>query len=317
MRLKRTVGTGKIFFCSCGAATAAAGAVWLIVNAAYAAYISGKEPKWSRFYSYTQNSADTVTPWLILIAAMAVCCRYDKMCSANNVSRTGRTAILSLMSAFVPAAFAAADLFAAKLVMQPLYGGFVITRFEEESSYFRYIIEDYAELLGENIPRTLSPYTAGSMLLIFAFTAVYYYCFFLAGCYIIQCFRLGSKKVRIFYAVSTALGIISFYIAYKVGSVNDASLDIILMLITVMIIIVNILTNPVIFLFFFPNYIGGEIEHIMVNFIAMAVFILITAACIEVLGLEQLPSRKSVRKELKRYNARNNRGGGTPNDRQT
>lgn len=305
MNIKRTVGTGKIFWYSCGAVLALAGIVWLIINGIYAGYISGEEPRWTWFYSYTKSSADIVTPWLLMAASITICCRYMKVCSANNVSCTKQTAIFSLLSVFVSTVFAAADLLTAKLVFQPLYGGIVITRFEDESSYFWYVIRDYMDLFEEDVPQTLSPYTMNTLLMIFAFMVVYYYCFFLAGCYIARCFRYGGKKIRIYYVVMTVLGIIALFAAPEMESGTDTASSITLMIFSVIVIVVNFLTNPVIFLYAFPYLIGGIIETIIVDFIIMAVFISVTILCIAILGSEQFPRKKHIRKILQNYNVQN------------
>lgn len=315
MNFKRTVGTGKIFLYSCGIVTALAAAVWLIINGVYAIYISGKEPRWDWFYSYTESTADIVTPWLLMAATMAIYYRYWKMCSANNVSCTKQTAVFSLLSVFVPAAFAAADLLYAKLVLQPLYGGIIITRLEDESYYFHHIINDYIDLFEENVPQTLSPYTMKTLLLIFAFTAVYYYCFFLAGCYIMQCFRYGRKELIIYYSVTTAILILTALILDKLDPVfEDSAIALILLFIFVAAIASGFLTNPFIFLYFIPYLTGSGIDSIIVCLIMLTIFILITVVTIEAIGLGQFPRKRKIKKALKNYNAQNNHGeGGTLN----
>lgn len=314
MNFKRTLGTGKIFLYSCGIVTALAAAVWIIVNGVYAVYISGEKPRW---HWYTENAADTATPWLLMAAAIAVYYRFGKMCSANNISCTKQTAVFSLLSMFVSAAFAAADLLFAKLVLQPLYGGIVITRFEEESMYFQHIIADYMYLLfEENIPQPLSPYTMSTLLLIFLLMTLYYYCFFLTGYYIMQCFRYGRKDVLIYYAVTTAILILTAFAFDKFDlEFKDSAIAIIISFILFAVIIGGFLTNPFIFLYFIPYMTGSEIE---VGFIIQTVFILITVAAVEAIGLRQFPRKRQIKRELKNYNAKNNRGeGGKQNDRQT
>lgn len=281
----------------------------------YAIYISGKEPRWDWFYSYTESTADIVTPWLLIAAAMAIYYRYWKMCSANNVSCTKQTAVFSLLSMFVPAAFAAADLLYAKLILQPLYGGIIITRLEDESYYFYHIIDDYIDLFEENLPQTLSPYTMKTLLLIFAFTAVYYYCFFLTGCYIMQCFRYGRKKTLIYYAVTTAILILTAFVFDKFDlEFEESTIAFILSFILCAVIILGFLTNPFIFLYFIPYMTSSKIDSIIVCLIMLTVFILITAAAVEALGLRQFPRKREIKKALKNYNAQNNHGeGGTLN----
>lgn len=312
MTVKRTIGTGKIFWYSCGVVIALAGVVWLIINGIYAVLISGEEPEWDWYYDYAKTAADIVTPWLIMAASMAICYRYMKMCSANNVSCTKQTAVFSLLSVFVSTTFAAADLLFAKLVMQPLYGGIIMTRFEADSTYFRRIIRDYVRAFGEDVPQTISPYTMNTMLLIFALMAVYYYCFFIAGCYIARCFKYGSRKIYIYYAVITVLGIIAFYADSEFESSKDMDQNIALTLILVVIIIVNVITNPVIFLYIFPSLTAGKIETIITGLIALTVSVFITMLGIAVLGSEQFPRKKQIKKILKNYNTQNNyREGGT------
>lgn len=305
MNIKRTVGTGKIFWYSCGAVIALAGVVWLLINGIYAVYISGEEPEWDWYYDYTKTAADIVTPWLLMAASIAISYRCMKMCSANNVSYKKQMAVFSLLSVFVSTAFAAADLLFAKLVLQPLYGGIVTTRFEDESFYFWRIITDYVRSFEEDVPQTISPYTMNTLLLIFAFMIVYYYCFFLAGCYIVRCFKYGGKKIRIYYVVMTVLGIIALFVYSGMESGTDTDSSISLMLFSVIITVVNFLTNPVIFLYAFPYLIGGKLETIIVDFIIMAVFIFVTILGIAILGSEQFPRKKQIRKILQNYNVQN------------
>lgn len=182
MKLKRTIGTGKIFLYSCGAVIALAGVIWLIINGVYAVYISGEEPsrRWS-WSVYEQTSVDIVTPWLLMAAAVAIYYRYWKMCSANNISCTKQTVVFSLLSVFVSPVFAAADLLAAKLLFERLYGGIVVTQFEDDSRFFLKLISDYVHSLDENVTVLSTPYNMKTMLLLFALMAVYYYCFSLRG----------------------------------------------------------------------------------------------------------------------------------------
>ena len=307
MNIKRTVGTGKIFCYSCGVVLALVGVVWLIINGVYAVYISGEEPDWDILYRYT-SAADIATPWLLMAASMAICYRYMKMCSANNISYAKQTVVFSLLSVFISTLFAAADLLFAKFVLQPLYGGIIVTRFEKESTYFKSIIYYYVWSFGEDIPQTISPYTMNTMLLLFALMAVYYYCFFLAGCYIVWCFRHGGKKIHIYYVVITVLGIIAIFAGSEWGSLIDTAWDILLALFVVVIIVVNVLTNPVIFLYAFPYLVLGDFETIIVVFIIMAVFVFITVLSIKILGSEQFPRKK----QLINYNAQNSfKEGGT------
>lgn len=314
MKLKRTIGTGKIFLYSCGLPVTLAGIVWLIINAAYAIYISGKELRWSWFYSYTKSAADIVTPWLLTSAAIAIYYRYWKMCSANNVSCTGQTAMLSLMSIFVSAAFAAADLLAAKLVMQPLYGGIIITQFEDDSTYFGRIICNYVQSLSADAASIGSPYTINTLLMLFTIMTVYYYCFFLVGCYIMKCFSCRKRKLLIYYAVTFAF---TFLTAFFFSNI-ESEFSIFLAMTVICIDLLILLTNPVVFSFALPIIISVDEDTILLGSLIMSAFILITISCIEVLGLEQLPNRKRVRKELKKYNEQNNFGKeGTLNDRQT
>ena len=304
MNIKRTVGTGKIFLYSCGAVLALAGIVWLIINGIYAVYISGKEPEFRWF----KSAPDIVTPWLLMAASIAICYRYIKICIANNVSYTKQTAIFSLLSVFVSTLFAAADLLFAKFVLQPLYSGIIMTRFETDNNYFEYIVLEYVLSFEDDVPQILSPYTMSTMLLLFALMAVYYYCFFLAGCYIVRCFRHGGRKIRIYYVVMTVLGIISLFADSEMESGTDTALSIILMIFSVIVIVVNFLTNPVVFLYAFPYLVLGDIETIKVGFIVMAVFILITLLSIKILGSEQFPRKK----QLINYNAQNSfKEGGT------
>ncbi|MDE7303465.1 MAG: hypothetical protein K2N60_09140 [Oscillospiraceae bacterium] len=309
MNIKRTVGTGKIFLYSCGAVLALAGVVWLIINGVYAVLISGEEPRWTWFHSYTKSSADIITPWLLMAASMAICYRYMKMCRANNVSCTKQAAVFSLLSIFISTLFAAADLLTAKLVLQPLYGGIVITRLEDESSYFWYIITDYMDLFEEDVPQTLSPYTMNTLLMIFAFMAVYYYCFFLAGCYIMQCFRCGRKKTLIYYAVTAAVGILLMLFISETGGIKleNTTASFILNFPFIVWLTLGFLTNPIVFLYFIPYVADGDrdIDSIVFSFVMMTIFILITVGSTESLGLKQFPSKRKIKKALKSYNAQN------------
>lgn len=299
MKLKRTLGTGKILLYSCGIVIALAGAVWLIVNGVYAVYISGKEPGILWVWSYTQKSVDIVTPWLVMAAAAVIYYRYHKMCSANNVSCTKQTAVFVLMSIFIPTVFAAADLLSAKLVMQPLYGGLVLTGFEEDSSYFLEFVSDYLHALdaGEDIS---SPYAMSTLLLIFALMAVHYYCFFLAGAYIMQCFRCGRKKTLIYYAATAVLLLLILaYVPDIDKTFNNENMTYFLMFISLLTITAGFLTDPIVFLCVIPSIAAGGVVSIIFSFILMTLFILITVCSIEILGLKQYPSRKHIKRALK------------------
>lgn len=304
MKLKRTIGTGKIFLYSCGAVIALAGIIWLIINGIYAVYISGEEPgKWVR----THESVDIVTPWLLMAAAMAIYYRYWKMCSASNVSGTKQTGVFALLSVFAPATFAAADLLSAKLVFERLYGGIVCTRFEDKSTYFGKLIRDYIYSLDENVTEISTQYNMKTLLLLFFLMAAYYFCFFLAGCYIVQCFRYGRKKPLIYYAVTIIYCIVFFHYEGKFEKLlGDTALAYILIFFAMMLILAIFLTNPVIFLTFFPSMTEADADPdlIILDFLMMAAFILITILCIEILGLKQFPSKRQIKKILKNYNAK-------------
>lgn len=305
MKLKRTIGTGKIFLYSCGAVIALAEIIWLIINGVYAVYISGEEPsrRWSRIYE--QTSVDIVTPWLLMAAAMAIYYRYWKMCSANNVSGTKQTGVFSLLSVFVPAAFAAADLLFAKLLFERLCGGIVLTQFEDKSTFFRKLIHDYIYSLDENVTEISTPYNMKTLLLLFFLMAVYYYCVFLAGCYIVQCFRYGRKKTLIYYAVTIAIGIFLVLYADKIDSAFDNQiLTDFLILIVMWFVVIGTLTNPVIFLVFFPYTTAGDFDSIIIGFAVMSAFILITVLTVDSVGKWQFPSKKQTKKFLKNYNAK-------------
>lgn len=304
MKLKRTIGTGKIFLYSCGAVIALAGIIWLIINGVYAVYISGEEPsrRWSRIYE--QRSADVVTPWLLMAAAAVIYYRYWKMCSANNVSCNKQTVVFSLLSVFVSPLFAAADLLAAKLVFERLYGGIVVTQFEDDNRFFLQLISDYVHSLDENVTVLSTPYNMKTMLLLFALMAVYYYCFFIAGCYIMQCFRYGRKKTLIYYAVTIIYCIVFFHYEGKFEKLlGDTELAYVLVFIAMMLIIAIFLINPIVFLFALPVITDIDSDSIIVGFIMMTVFIFITIPNIEALGLKQFPNIRKIKKFLKKYNA--------------
>lgn len=305
MKLKRTIGTGKIFLYSCGAVIALAGIIWLIINGVYAVYISGEEPsrRWSRVYQ--QTSVDIVTPWLLMAAAAAIYYRYWKMCSANNVSCTKQTGVFSLLAMVVSPMFAAADLLSAKLVFERLYGGIVLTRFEDDSSFFFELIHDYIYSLDENVTELSSPYNIKTLLLLFTLMAVYYYCFFITGCYIVQCFRYGRKKTLIYYAVTILILIFLVLYAEKIDSAFDNQiLTDFLVLFSLWFIIIGAVTNPVIFLVFFPYTTEGDFGLIIFGFVIMSAFILITVPIIESVGKGQFPSKRKIKKILKNYNAK-------------
>lgn len=298
MKLKRTIGTGKIFLYSCGAVIALAGIIWLIINGVYAVYISGEKTGSLWVHSYTQRSADIVTPWLLMAAAAAIYYRYWKMCSANNISCTKQTWVFSVLAMVVPAAFAAVDLFSAKLVFERIYGGIVCTCFEDKSNYFFELISNYIYSLDEGATEISTPYTIKIMLLLFVLMAVYYYCFFITGCYIIQCFRYGRKKTLIYYAVTISLLI--FFVHYAEAFEDQ----IFLLFIYVDVILIGALTNPIIFLNLFPYTTEGSIDSILFGFVFMTAFILITILSIEFIGLKQFPSKRQVEKIIKDYNAK-------------
>lgn len=293
MKIKRTIGTGKIFLYSCGAVMALAAFVWLAVNGGYAVYFYGEDTSlWANVH--TEVTADVFTPWLLAVA-MAVYWRYSKMCGANNVSREKQTVIFSLMSAPLSAAFAAADLISAKLVMQPLYGGIVQTRIEENSYYFGDLIRDYVYALDEDsIPEITAgaPYTKEVMILLFALMAVYYYCCFLAGGYIMQCIRCGRKKTLIYYLIS---GTAIFWVDYSFSHIENGLVVILIMYA----MIISMLTNPAVFLYVLPMTAAGDEGTIVPFFLVMTAFILITAASISYIGSKQYPSRRKIKRVLK------------------
>ena len=301
MKLKRTIGTGKIFLYSCGAVIALAGIIWLIINGVYAVYISGEKPgKWVK----THESADIVTPWLLMASAMAIYYRYWKMCSANNVSCTKQTGVFSLLAMVISPVFAAADLLAAKLVFERFYGGIVVTHFEDDNRFFLQLISDYVLSLDENVTELSSPYNMKTMLLLFALMAVYYYCFFIAGYYIMQCFRYGRKKTLIYYAVTIIYCIVFVHYEGKFEKLlGDTALAYALVFIAMMLIIAIFLTNPIVFLYALPVITDGDFDLIIVVFIMMTVFIFITIPNIEALGLKQFPNIRKIKKFLKKYNA--------------
>lgn len=292
MKLKRTLGTGKIFLYSCGIVIALAGAVWIIVNGAYAVYIAGEEPENGWTSAFEKNSVDIVTPWLLIAVAAVIYYRYSKMCSANNISVYKQTIVFSLMSAFVSAAFAAADLISAKLVFERLYGTIVCTHFEDESQYFFKLIFDYVCSLDENFTEIRSPYTMEIMLLLFALMAVYYYCCFLAGAYVLQCFRCGRKKTLIYYLVS---GIAIFWVDYSFSHIENGLVVILIMYA----LIISMVTNPAVFLYALPMIMAGDRDTFVLDFLVMTAFILITAASTAIIGLKQYPNRKHIKRALK------------------
>lgn len=300
MKLKRTIGTGKIFLYSCGAVIALAGIIWLIINGIYAVYISGEKPgKWVR----THESIDIITPWLLMAAAMAIYYRYWKMCSANNVSCTKQTGVFSLLSVIVSAAFAAADLLSAKLVFERLYADMVLTRFENGSTYFERLIRNYIYSLDEGFTEISTPYNMKTLLMLFALMALYYYGFFLAGCYIMQCFRYGRKKTLIYYAVTISLLILLVLCLEKLDIASDNQiLTIFLALFFGNLIIIEALTNPIMFLIFFPHMTKGDFDSIITGFAYISAFILINVLTIDSIGKWQFPNKKQIKKILKNYN---------------
>ncbi|MDE5577490.1 MAG: hypothetical protein K2J11_08900 [Oscillospiraceae bacterium] len=217
-----------------------------------------------------------------------------------------------MLSVFVSTVFAAADLLTAKLVMQPLYGGIITTRFEADNTYFRGIIRDYVRTFEEDIPQTLSPYTMNALLMIFALMAVYYYCFFITGCYIMQCFRYGRKKTLIYYAVAAVLlALLAFAVDETDLKLEYMTLNYILAFTTLLVLIVGFLTNPIIFLYFVPSLAEEIIDmsDISVLFFDMMItFILITIASVEILGSKQFSSKKRIKRIRKNYLAKNNCG---------
>lgn len=300
MKLKRTIGTGKIFLYSCGAVIALAGVIWLIINGIYAVHISGEKPEKGWLSAFEKSSVDIVTPWLLMAAAMMIYYRYWKMCNANSISSTKQTGVFFLLSLFVSAAFAAADLLAAKLVFEKLYGNIVCTQFEDKSKYFFKLILNYVCSLDEDVTEISSPYTMKIILLLFALMAVYYYCFFLAGCYIMQCFRYGRKRILIYYAVTMALWIFLIIFVSEIDLVSgNPILNVFLAFIILAVIIIGALTNPVIFLLTLLYLIVWGFGSVILSFVMMTVFILITVLCIEILGLKQFPSKKQIKKILK------------------
>lgn len=305
MKIKRTVGACKIFLYSCGTVMALAGVIWLIINGWYAVYFYGEDTSlWANVH--TDSTADVFTPWLLMATAAAAYCRYTKMCCANNISVYKQTAVFSLMSVPVSAAFAAADLLSAKLVMQPLYGGIVQTSIEEKSYYFGDLTVDYIYALEDGITETPagSMYPAKVMILLFAVMAVYYYCCFLAGGYVMQCFRCGRKKTLIYYIIS---GTAVFWVDHSFSHIENALLIILIMYA----LITSMLTNPAVFLYVLPMIVAGDRDTFALDFLVMTAFILITAASTASLGLKQYPSRKHIKrvlKNIKKTEVQNNDG---------
>lgn len=311
MNIKRTIGTGKIFLYSCGAVIALAAVVWLIINGIFAVYLSGKEPSSWRIY-YNHVSSDVLTPWLLMAAAGVIFYRYCKMCSANSISGTKQTIVLTLLPGFIPMTFAAADLLFTKLVLQRLYGGVVYTSFENDNYYFSEMVSEYADSLGETVPEIYSPYTMKTLLLIFAVTAVYYYCFFITGCYIAQCLKCGRRKLLMYYAVTIFIEIALLNYSSEAEWLFEKtapSVLIIISLLMVVLIFVILLSNPIVFLFafcFLSKDSVGTIIAIILWFIIAAFYNLTMVSYIEMLHKEQFPKKKQIKKALENYYSKNN-----------
>lgn len=310
MNLKRTIGTGKIFLYSCGAVIALAAIIWLIVNGIFAVYLSGAESFSWRIY-YDNASSDVVTPWLLMAAAGAIFYRYCKMCSANNISGTKQIVVFVLLSLLIPIAFAAVDLLFTKLVLQRVYGGVVFTNIENDNGYFRTIVREYSRSLGDEVPEIYSPYPMNTLLLIFAFMTLYYYCFFITGCYMVQCFRYGRRKTLIYYAVTILIEVILVnYFSEKAEWLLDynppPSVLMIIALLILVTILVIFISNPIVFLNVFLILSKGNMGTIIIGFIMAAFYIFITSPSIEAIHLSQFPKKKRIRKALENYYAKNN-----------
>lgn len=302
MKQKRTVGTGKIYLYSCGAVIALAGIIWLAVNGAYAIYISGDKFRGSWF---TVESADSLTPWLLMAAAMAVYYRYLKMCEANNVSSAKQAGVFSLMSVIVPPVFAAADLLAAKAVFERVCGSIIWTQFEKNCLLFYDIIHDYYWVsLDDSVTEIRSPYTFKIMLLLFAVMAVYYYCFFITGYYIMQCLRYGRKKRLIYYAVPIVIMLFCSLFGEKIESAyENGILSDYLVLIFLLLMLILFVTNPIILLISFRFLMLDDFSTTILGFVIMSVYILVTASTASGIGKKQFPCRRRQFEILKNYNA--------------
>ena len=301
MNDKRLIGTGKIFLYSCSAAAGLAGIVWLLINSIFAVYFASK--KAGSLGYYTGFTTDTATPWLLMAVSIVTYYRYWKICSANNVSGIRQALVFPFVSLVVSTAFAAADLIFTKLVMQMLYGGIVCTGFESDSSYFEGIIHKYLISI-EGVPAIYSPYTMKDLLLLFAIMTIYYYCFFIAGGYIMQCLRY-IRKITVIYNVSMiTLLIIMVCTIFKVIEYDNAaySVERILAWITLAIIF----SNPVTFLFIVPYTSKGGVSDIKIYFILLSIFILFVILFTAFLSRLRFPGKGRIKIALENYYSEKN-----------
>lgn len=310
MNDKRLIGTGKIFLYSCGAAAGLAGIVWLLMNSIFAVYFAGK--KAGSLGYYTGGTADVITPWLLMAVSMVTYYRYWKICSANNVSGIRQAMVFPFVSLVVSAAFAAADLIFTKLIMQMLYGGIVCTRFESDSSYFEGIIHKYMISI-EGVPVIYSPYTVKNLLLIFAMMTMYYYSFFIAGSFVMQCLRY-IRKVTVIYNVVTILLLISL-VCVIIKTIENDNLFYSIERALMWAMAAVTFSNPFTFLFVAPYISRGSISDIRIYFIILAIFIFAVILFSAILSKFQFPGKRRIKIALENYYSENNiKKGGSDNE---
>ncbi|MCH5348107.1 MAG: hypothetical protein J1E40_02185 [Oscillospiraceae bacterium] len=305
MNSKRLIGTEKIFLYSCGEIIGIAAIVWLIINSMFSLYFAINNAGY--LGNYTVATADVITPWLLMVTSMFIYYRYWKICNANNVSGIKQALVFPFMSVFISIAFAAGDMLFTKLIMQTFYGGIVCTRFEYESSYFLGIIHKYIISL-ESEPEIYSPYTIQNLLLIFAIMTIYYYCCFIAGCYIMQCFRYVRKMSFLYYALTFTLLILLIYALSKVGEMFGYITDMYYYLKRVLLLALftDMSLNPITFLFIAPYIAKGEISDLYIYFIILLIFIFIVILFIALLSKCQFPMKRHIKKALENYEAEYN-----------
>lgn len=238
VKIKRSMGVCRIFLISCGIAAAGAAILWLIMGIVCAFRIL-TIPENIRGIGWSGSASDTATPWIMLGAGMVTYHRFSKICTANSVSTSKQTACLAGMSFVFSAAFACADLAFVKGVLGRLYGGLVFMFFEDGGGFFREYTLDKIDMPG--ITAAELTYPGWVTLLLLTVTAVYYYTFFLAGCYICGCIDSGRTKRSVFYLVTAFFGALFF------SSVGGSGASIIIdlyMALSLTSLIAGIFTSP-------------------------------------------------------------------------
>lgn len=305
MNSKRLVGTGKIFLHSGGVVLIVAGIIWLIINGAFAVYLFS-----IRYGRYHDGTYDILTPWIIMAASMAVYYRYQKMCSANNVSGRMQIGIFSFLSLFCSAMFAAADLLFAEIVMQRPYSA--VTRFKIEvgSPYLSKLINTFKDMF-DSLPQNGSSSSSGIMLLTFIAVTLYYYCFWVTGSYFMCCFVCQKRKRLIYIGIMTMLVPVLLSNNNKIGPAielgyNSEWIITALKSALALIILIGFLTDPVLIMFSVLGFLYRAIGYksadpLVFNIFVFAVFASVMLIFTGLIDKVQSPGRRKIKSAIDNY----------------